>query len=160
MTPPPASQIVKPNGLWSRPSTALRHRRAAELAAPDHQRVFEQAALLEVGQQAGDRLVDGPGVVLVALLQVRVLVPAVVAEVLAEQFDEPHAPLDQPPGDQALAAEDFGYHAIRDKVEVYDLHATMLYLLGFDHTKLTYRFGGRDMRLTDVHGEVVKGILA
>jgi hypothetical protein len=56
--------------------------------------------------------------------------------------------------------DEFGYHAIRDKVEVHDLHATVLHLLGFDHTKLTFRFGGRDMRLTDVHGEVVKGILA
>jgi Protein of unknown function (DUF1501) len=56
--------------------------------------------------------------------------------------------------------DEFGYHAVKDKVEVYDLHATMLHLLGFDHTKLTYRFGGRDMRLTDVHGEVVKGVLS
>jgi hypothetical protein len=57
------------------------------------------------------------------------------------------------------ATDDFGYHAVKDKVEVYDLHATMLHLLGFDHKKLTFRFGGRDMRLTDVHGEVVKPIL-
>jgi hypothetical protein len=56
--------------------------------------------------------------------------------------------------------DDFGYHAVKDKVEVHDLHATMLHLLGFDHKKLTFRFGGRDMRLTDVHGEVIKGILA
>jgi hypothetical protein len=56
--------------------------------------------------------------------------------------------------------DEFGYHAVKDKVQVHDLHATMLHLLGFDHTKLTYRFGGRDMRLTDVHGEVVKGVLA
>ncbi|MFO0825410.1 MAG: DUF1501 domain-containing protein [Gemmataceae bacterium] len=58
------------------------------------------------------------------------------------------------------ATDEFGYHAIQDKVQIHDLHATMLHLLGFDHTKLTFRFGGRDMRLTDVHGEVVKGILA
>jgi hypothetical protein len=58
------------------------------------------------------------------------------------------------------ATDEFGYHAIEDKVQIHDLHATMLHLLGFDHTKLTFRFGGRDMRLTDVHGEVVKGILA
>jgi len=45
-------------------------------------------------------------------------------------------------------------------VEIHDLHATMLHLLGMDHKKLTMRFGGRDMRLTDVHGELVKGILA
>jgi hypothetical protein len=58
------------------------------------------------------------------------------------------------------ATDDYGYHAVENKVEVYDLHATMLHLLGVDHKRLTYRFGGRDMRLTDVHGEVVKGILA
>jgi hypothetical protein len=58
------------------------------------------------------------------------------------------------------ATDDYGYHAIENKVEVHDLHATMLHLLGMDHKRLTYRFGGRDMRLTDVHGEVVKAILA
>jgi hypothetical protein len=58
------------------------------------------------------------------------------------------------------ATDEYGYHAIEDKVQVHDLHATILHLLGFDHTKLTFRFGGRDMRLTDVHGELVKGVLA
>ncbi len=58
------------------------------------------------------------------------------------------------------ATDDYGYYAVEDKVEVHDLHATMLYLLGIDHKRLTYRFGGRDMRLTDVHGEVIHGILA
>ena len=56
--------------------------------------------------------------------------------------------------------DEYGYYAIRDKVTVHDLHATILYLLGIDHTKLTYRFSGRDMRLTDVYGEVVRDILA
>jgi hypothetical protein len=56
--------------------------------------------------------------------------------------------------------DDYGYYAIENKVEMYDLHATMLHLLGIDHKRLTVRFGGRDMRLTDVHGEVVTGILA
>jgi hypothetical protein len=56
--------------------------------------------------------------------------------------------------------DDYGYHAIRDKVEIYDLHATILHLLGVDHTRLTYRFSGRDIRLTDVHGSVVAPILA
>jgi hypothetical protein len=45
-------------------------------------------------------------------------------------------------------------------VHVHDLNATILHLLGFDHTRLTYRFQGRDFRLTDVHGEIVRGILA
>ncbi len=57
------------------------------------------------------------------------------------------------------ATDDYGYHAVEDKVEVHDLHATMLHLLGMDHKKLTYRFSGRDMRLTDVHGEVVTALL-
>ena len=57
------------------------------------------------------------------------------------------------------ATDDYGFYAIENKVHIHDLHATMLHLLGIDHTKLTYRFGGRDMRLTDVYGEVVHGIL-
>ena len=56
--------------------------------------------------------------------------------------------------------DDYGYKVVENKVEMYDLHATMLHLLGLDHKKLTYRFGGRDMRLTDVHGEVIKAVLA
>ena len=47
-----------------------------------------------------------------------------------------------------------------DRVHVHDLHATILHLLGLDHEKLTYRYGGRDFRLTDVYGSVVKGIIA
>ena len=57
------------------------------------------------------------------------------------------------------ATDDYGYHAVESKVEIHDLHATMLHLLGIDHKRLTYRFGGRDMRLTDVHGEVIREIL-
>ncbi len=58
------------------------------------------------------------------------------------------------------ATDEFGWHAVENKVHVHDLHATILHLLGLDHTKLTYRYGGRDYRLTDVHGEIVKEILA
>jgi hypothetical protein len=58
------------------------------------------------------------------------------------------------------ATDDFGNAAIKDKVHVHDLHATALHALGFDHEKLTYRYNGRDFRLTDVHGNVVKDILA
>ena len=57
-------------------------------------------------------------------------------------------------------SDEFGFNATKDKVHVHDLHATLLHLLGFDHTKLTYRFQGRDFRLTDVHGEVVEKLLA
>ncbi len=64
------------------------------------------------------------------------------------------------PGMVYGATDEFGYKVVENKVEIHDLHATMLHLLGFDHTKLTYRFGGRDMRLTDVHGTVVKDLLA
>ena len=58
------------------------------------------------------------------------------------------------------AADEFGAAATVDKVHIHDLHATVLALLGFDHTKLTYRYNGRDFRLTDVAGSVVKGIMA
>lgn len=58
------------------------------------------------------------------------------------------------------ATDEFGAEAVKDKVHVHDLHATILALLGFDHEKLTYRYNGRDFRLTDVHGKVVKGIMA
>jgi hypothetical protein len=64
------------------------------------------------------------------------------------------------PGLTLGESDEFGFHAVKDKVHVHDLNATVLHLLGFDHTKLTYRFQGRDFRLTDVHGEVVKKILA
>ena len=58
------------------------------------------------------------------------------------------------------ATDDFGFKAVENKVHVHDLHATILHQLGFDHTRLTYRHAGRDFRLTDVHGEVVKGVIA
>ena len=64
------------------------------------------------------------------------------------------------PGLTLGESDDFGFNATTDKVHVHDLNATILHLLGFDHTKLTYRFQGRDFRLTDVHGEVVKKLLA
>ncbi len=56
--------------------------------------------------------------------------------------------------------DEWGYKVVKDRVEIHDLHATLLHLLGIDHKRLTVRFGGRDMRLTDVHGEVVREILA
>jgi hypothetical protein len=57
------------------------------------------------------------------------------------------------------ATDEFGYKAVENRVHVHDLHATLLHLLGFDHTRLTYRYAGRDFRLTDVHGRVVREIL-
>jgi len=64
------------------------------------------------------------------------------------------------PGTTVGESDEFGFNATKDKVHVHDLHATILHLLGFDHTKLTYRFQGRDFRLTDVHGELVEKLLA
>jgi hypothetical protein len=58
------------------------------------------------------------------------------------------------------ATDEFGFQAVEKRVHVHDLHATILRLLGFDHTKLTYRYAGRDFRLTDVHGEVVHSLIA
>jgi hypothetical protein len=64
------------------------------------------------------------------------------------------------PGLTVGETDDFGFNVVKDRVHVHDLHATLLHLLGFDHTKLTYRFQGRDFRLTDVEGEVVTKLLA
>jgi hypothetical protein len=58
------------------------------------------------------------------------------------------------------STDDFGYNAVEDVFHVHDLHATMLHLLGIEHTKLTFKFQGRDFRLTDVHGKVAKKLLA
>jgi len=63
------------------------------------------------------------------------------------------------PGLSYGSTDELGYHAIEDRVHVHDLQATILHLLGLNHEKLTYRFQGRDYRLTDVHGSVVKGLL-
>jgi hypothetical protein len=58
------------------------------------------------------------------------------------------------------ATDEFGFQAVDKPVSIHDLHATVLHQLGIDHEKLTYRYAGRDFRLTDVYGEVVRGILA
>ncbi len=55
---------------------------------------------------------------------------------------------------------EFGFQAVEDPVHVHDLHATLLRLMGFDHERLTYRYAGRDFRLTDVHGKIVNDIIA
>ena len=58
------------------------------------------------------------------------------------------------------ATDEYGYRAIENKLTVHDLHANMLHLLGIDHTRLTFRFGGRDVRLTDVHGRIVDELIS
>ncbi len=57
------------------------------------------------------------------------------------------------------ATDDYGYYAMENKMHVNDLHATMLHLLGLDHERLTYRYAGRDFRLTDVAGQVASEII-
>jgi uncharacterized protein (DUF1501 family) len=64
------------------------------------------------------------------------------------------------PGITLGATDELGFHVVEDPVHVHDLHATLLHLLGIDHTKLTYRYQGRDFRLTDVHGHLVRKLLA
>jgi uncharacterized protein (DUF1501 family) len=58
------------------------------------------------------------------------------------------------------ATDDFGFRAVENRVSVHDVHATILHLLGLDHERLTYRYSGRDFRLTDVHGRIVSELLA
>jgi len=64
------------------------------------------------------------------------------------------------PGVTLGATDELGFNVVEDPVHIHDLHATMMHLLGLDHTKLTFRFQGRDFRLTDVHGHLVEKILA
>ena len=64
------------------------------------------------------------------------------------------------PGFALGATDEIGYDAVEHPVEFYDVHATLLHLMGMDHTKLTFRHNGVDRRLTDVHGEVIEGILS
>jgi uncharacterized protein (DUF1501 family) len=64
------------------------------------------------------------------------------------------------PGITLGETDELGFNVVKDKVHVHDLHATLLHLLGFDHKRLTYRFQGRDFRLTDVHGELVPALIA
>ncbi len=64
------------------------------------------------------------------------------------------------PGTTIGATDDLGFNVTEDRVHVHDLQATILHLLGLDHTRLTYKFQGRNFRLTDVHGDVVTKLLA
>jgi hypothetical protein len=64
------------------------------------------------------------------------------------------------PGIVHGATDELGFNAVEKRVHVHDLHATILHQFGLDHTKLSYKFQGRDFRLTDVHGEIVREILA
>ena len=63
------------------------------------------------------------------------------------------------PGIAYGTTDEFGFQAVENRVSIHDLHATLLYVLGIDHERLTYRYAGRDFRLTDVQGHVVRDIL-
>ncbi len=80
----------------------------------------------------------------------------------AKPTGEPSCPLISTPGPRSGGGvtDEYGYDAVENKVHVHDWHATILHLLGLDHEKLAYRYAGRDMRLTDVKGNVVKDIVA
>jgi hypothetical protein len=64
------------------------------------------------------------------------------------------------PGFSYGQTDEYGYEAVENKMPIHDLHATILALLGLDHEKLTFKYAGRDFRLTDVHGEVAKAVMA
>jgi len=64
------------------------------------------------------------------------------------------------PGQTIGETDDFGFNPTRDRAHVHDLHATIMYLLGLDHLKLTFKFQGRNFRLTDVHGDVLRKLIA
>ncbi len=64
------------------------------------------------------------------------------------------------PGIRYGKTDDYCYNIVENPVHVHDLHATLLHLMGIDHERLTYRYQGRDFRLTDVHGHIIKDILA
>jgi hypothetical protein len=64
------------------------------------------------------------------------------------------------PGITLGATDELGFHVVENPVHIHDLHATLLHLLGIEHTKLTFRYQGRDYRLTDVHGHLVEKLLA
>jgi hypothetical protein len=64
------------------------------------------------------------------------------------------------PGALVGQTDDYGYNIVEDPIHIHDFQATLLHCLGFDHERLTYRYQGRDFRLTDVHGQVVQKLLA
>ena len=64
------------------------------------------------------------------------------------------------PGMTHGETDDYGYNIVKNPVHIHDLNATILHCMGFDHERLTYRYQGRDFRLTDIHGKVVESILA
>lgn len=142
---------------------------------------WDQHANLKSGHETNAKSVDGPVAALLTDLESRGLLDSTLVVFGAEFGRTPMAQgrgdsrgRDHNPNGFSIwlagggvrggmaygATDDFGLHAVENPVEIHDLHATMLHLLGLDHTKLTVRFDGRDMRLTDVHGHVLNDIIA
>ncbi|MBM3986412.1 MAG: DUF1501 domain-containing protein [Planctomycetes bacterium] len=139
---------------------------------------WDQHADLEVGHRDNARAVDRPIAALLEDLHQRGLLDATLVVFAGEFGRTPFAQgsngRDHNPhgfsvwlagggvkgGHVHGATDEFGYKVVDGKCELHDLHATMLHLMGWDHRRLTLRFGGRDMRLTDVHGRVVRDWLA
>ena len=153
--------------------------RFIELTCPNtgHDR-WDQHGKLKVGHQDNARAVDQPIAALLKDLKTRDLLKETLVVWAGEFGRTPFAQgsdgRDHNPFGFSIwmagggvkggmtygATDEHGYKVVENRVTIHDLHATMLHLLGLEHTKLTFRFGGRDMRLTDVHGELVKEILA
>ena len=159
--------------------------RFVELLTPERKRIdrWDQHAGLLNGHRVNARAVDKPMAALIKDLKGRGLLdstivlwggefgrtPCAQGDVDSKEVGRDHNPFGFTmwmagggfkPGIVYGATDDYGYYAIENKVHVHDLHATILHLLGLDHKRLTYRFSGRDMRLTDVHGEVMHALLA
>ena len=159
--------------------------RFVELLTPQRNRIdrWDQHAGIANGHRVNARAVDKPIAALLKDLKGRGLLdstivlwggefgrtPCAQGDVNAKDVGRDHNPFGFTmwmagggfkPGITYGATDDYGYYAIENKVHVHDLHATILHLLGLDHKRLTYRFSGRDMRLTDVHGEVIHSLLS
>ncbi len=152
--------------------------RFIELTCPNvgHDR-WDQHSNLKQGHEANARAVDQPIAALLADLAQRGLLEETLVVWSGEFGRTPFAQgrngRDHNPFGFSLwmagggvrggtvygATDEFGYKAIENRVDIHDMHATMLHLVGLDHRRLTFRFGGRDMRLTDVHGKVIEEIL-
>lgn len=153
--------------------------RFVELTCPStgHDR-WDQHSKLDVGLADNCRMVDQPIAALLADLRARGLLDETIVlwggEFGRTPFAQGRSGRDHNPfgftmwaagggfrpGVAHGATDEFGYKAELDPVSIHDLHATVLHLLGLDHQRLTYRFGGRDLRLTDVYGKVVRPLLA
>lgn len=139
---------------------------------------WDQHSKLKEGHEKNARTVDQPIAALIADLAQRGLLESTLLVFTGEFGRTPFAQgtdgRDHNPSGFSLwmagggtkggtiygATDEFGYKAVEKRAEMHDLHATMLHLAGIDHERLTFRFSGRDMRLTDVHGKVIEGVLA